>query len=95
MSDLHKKAGVGGTSAQSQEQKAQSLQEFSHMILNVGNNTRDQITRTAWVRTLTLTSTSWLGDPGQISQFLEAPMSSATNFGYLDIFGEVEKGYLR
>lgn len=47
MSDLHKKAGVGGTSAQSQEQKAQSLQEFSHMILNVGNNTRDQITRTA------------------------------------------------
>lgn len=35
------------TSAQSQEQKAQSLQKSLHMVLNVGSKIRDQRTRPA------------------------------------------------
>lgn len=30
-----------GTSAQSEEQETQSLQEFSHMVLNVESNIKD------------------------------------------------------
>ena len=36
-----KKTGVGGTSAQLEEQETQSLQEFSHMVLNVESNIKD------------------------------------------------------